>query len=166
MIALHKVDSALETWRTITAEMLCCDSPPKCRAFIVICVNYAITTQHQRPPLRDVECHESGLHPGGTVSLCTVSGHLQDAYQAQGTDEEVSDDPRVQRHRSSADEGVQGLQPCVSCREPDAVYQKGPRPARPPDPSGAVRQLRNFQKTFDNIQKIIIFVVSLKNNKK
>ena len=47
MIALHKVDSALETWRTITAEMLCCDSPPKCRAFIVICVNYAITTQHQ-----------------------------------------------------------------------------------------------------------------------
>ena len=37
MTALHKVESALETRRTYTAEMLCLVSPPKCRAFIAIC---------------------------------------------------------------------------------------------------------------------------------
>ena len=37
MTALHKVDSARETRRTYTAEMLCLSSPPKCRAFIAIC---------------------------------------------------------------------------------------------------------------------------------
>ena len=37
MIALHTVDSARETWRTITAEMLVLERPPKCRAFIAIC---------------------------------------------------------------------------------------------------------------------------------
>ena len=86
---------------------------------------YAHNSQ-QWTPLRDVECHESGLHPGGTVSLCPVSGDLQDAYQAQGTDKKVRNDPCVQRHRSPAYEGVQGLQPCVCCGEPDAVHQEGP----------------------------------------
>ena len=127
MIALHTVASALETWQTNYGR-ICCElyAPPKCRAFIVMYVYYAHKYQQHRTPLRDVECHESGLHPGGTVSLCPVSGHLQDAYQAQGTDEEVGDDPRVQRDRSPADEGVQGVQPCVCGCEPDAVHQEGP----------------------------------------
>ena len=37
MTALHKVESARETGGANTAEMLCCDSPPKCRAFVIIC---------------------------------------------------------------------------------------------------------------------------------
>ena len=31
------IESARETGGANTAEMLCCDSPPKCRAFVIIC---------------------------------------------------------------------------------------------------------------------------------
>ena len=58
MTALHKVDFALETRRTYTAEMLCLSSPPKCRAFIAICV---ICYSNTTPPGSRTGCRMSRI---------------------------------------------------------------------------------------------------------
>ena len=107
--------------------MLC--SPPKCRAFIAICCYMLHNT------------NTSGLPYG--MSNVTNPAFIQAAQflyaQYPGIYKmRIKHKGRTRRSVMIRVYSGTGLQRTKACK---AVHQEGPRPARPPDPSGAVRQL-------------------------
>lgn len=97
---------------------------------------YAKHKQHNRPPVRDVERHESGLDPGCTIPLCPVSGHLQAPHQTRMPRQQSRADPGDFLRRAPETETVQGLQLSQRHGKPLAGHQARQRPDPPPHPSG------------------------------
>lgn len=92
---------------------------------------YAQLTQHnhQRPPIRDVKRHQSGMAPGSPLPLRPVPGYPQDAHQTGPPRQPGNRDQGHHRRRNPKAETLQGLQPRQCSRQPDAGYQTRCRPA-------------------------------------